>query len=121
MKLAFCIINGPNLSWVSGCLQNFRMPSPLSCPVSRLDCLAVGSVCACAQVCTCAHACDVSLAPSDCDFLVCKQGLAHGRGMRGNVVTRLAAGSESVRLPHTTALGEKEQEPPHLATWSGSA
>lgn len=53
MKLAFLIINGPDLSWVSGYLQNIRMPSPLSIPVSQPDRPAVvwgGHVCACVHL-----------------------------------------------------------------------
>ena len=103
MKLAFFIINGPNLSWVSGYVQNFRVPSPLSFPVSRPDFFAIVSVCMCvwARVCMHAHGRDVSLAPSICDFHVCKQMLATRRKMWWKAVTWLAVGSESAQLLHS--------------------
>lgn len=59
MKLAFFVINGPNLSWVSGYLQNFRMPGSLSFPVSWPHFLDRVRVCVCACACVCA--CDVSV------------------------------------------------------------
>ena len=50
MRSAFFSINGPNLSWVGGYLQNFRMSSPLSFIVS-CPCLPdmVTVVCVCVR------------------------------------------------------------------------
>lgn len=78
MKLAFLIINGPDLSWVSGYLQNIRMPSPLSIPVSQPDRPAVVGGGMCVHVCTCV--CCVS-GSQRLRFHVCKQVLAPRRRM----------------------------------------
>lgn len=114
MKLAFLIINGPDLSWVSGYLQNIRMPSPLSIPVSQPDRPAVVGGGAC--VCMCALACAVSLAPSVCDSMSASKCSHPGGGCEGMLSHGWQRAVSQPSSSVVTSLEEREQEPPHLAT-----